>query len=62
MRGAFDVPPRKEGGLELTDRIAVVLPAAESDLLAYADWITGEVLVVSIEANGGSAEPQIAKA
>jgi hypothetical protein len=28
---------RKEAGLELTDRIAVVLPAAESDLLAHAD-------------------------
>jgi len=53
---------RKEAGLELTDRITVVLPAAESDLLAHADWIKGEVLAVSIEANGGSAEPQIAKA
>jgi len=39
-----------------------VLSAVESDLLAYADWIKGGVLVVSIEANGGSAEPQIAKA
>lgn len=39
-----------------------MLPAVESDLLAYADWIKGEGLVVSIEANGGSAEPQIAKA
>src|SRR5439155_25597933 len=30
---------RKEAGLELTDRITVVLPAADSDLLAHTDWI-----------------------
>jgi isoleucyl-tRNA synthetase len=54
---------RKEAGLELTDRIAVTLPASQSDLLAeHADWIKDEVLAVSIEANGGSADPQIAKA
>ena len=54
---------RKEAGLELTDRIAVTLPADQSDLLEqHADWIKDEVLAVSIEANGGSAEPEIAKA
>ena len=54
---------RKEAGLELTDRIAVTLPADQSDLLEqHADWIKDEVLAVSIEANGGSTEPEIAKA
>jgi isoleucyl-tRNA synthetase len=54
---------RREAGLELTDRIAVTLPADQSDLLEqHADWIKDEVLAVSIEANGGSADPQIAKA
>jgi isoleucyl-tRNA synthetase len=54
---------RKEAGLELTDRIAVTLPVDHSDLLErHADWIKDEVLAVSIEANGASAEPQIAKA
>jgi isoleucyl-tRNA synthetase len=54
---------RKEAGLKLTDRIAVTLPADQSDLLEqHADWIKDEVLAVSIEANGGSADPQIAKA
>jgi isoleucyl-tRNA synthetase len=54
---------RKEAGLELTDRIAVTLPADQSDLLEqHAEWIKDEVLAVSIEANGGSAEPEIAKA
>ena len=53
---------RKEAGLELTDRISVRLPASQSDLLdQHADWIKDEVLAVSIEANGGSAEPEIAK-
>ena len=54
---------RKEARLELTDRIAVTLPADQADLLErHADWIKDEVLAVSIEANGGSAEPEIAKA
>jgi isoleucyl-tRNA synthetase len=53
----------KEAGLELTDRIAVTLPADHSDLLErHADWIKDEVLAVSIEANGGTAGPEIAKA
>ncbi len=53
---------RREAGLELTDRIVVTLPQAASDLLAHEDWIKDEVLAVEIRADGGSAEPQIAKA
>jgi hypothetical protein len=47
---------RKEAGLELTDRIAVTLPAEEADLLAHIDWIKEETLAVSVEANGRSLE------
>jgi len=53
---------RKEAGLELTDRIVVTLPESASDLLAHEDWIKDEVLAVEIRADGGSIEPQIAKA
>jgi isoleucyl-tRNA synthetase len=54
---------RREAGLELTDRIAVTLPAADADLVErHGDWIKSEVLAVSLEANGGTSEPQIAKA
>jgi isoleucyl-tRNA synthetase len=52
---------RKEQGLELTDRIRITLPAAQSDLLQHEDWIKQETLAVEIETNGGSAEPTIAK-
>jgi isoleucyl-tRNA synthetase len=52
---------RKDAGLELTDRITVVLPESDADLLEHADWIKGEVLAVSIEANGAAGEPQIEK-
>jgi isoleucyl-tRNA synthetase len=54
---------RREAGLELTDRIAVILPAGDADLLEqYGECIKDEVLAVSIEAGGTAAEPQIAKA
>jgi isoleucyl-tRNA synthetase len=53
---------RKDAGLELTDRIVVTLPEAESDLLEHADWIKDEVLAVAIETDGGAGEPQITKA
>jgi isoleucyl-tRNA synthetase len=53
---------RREGGLELTDRIRVTLPDTDSDLLAHADWIKDEVLAVAIEAGGDAAEPRIEKA
>jgi isoleucyl-tRNA synthetase len=51
---------RKEQGLELTDRIALTLPVELEELLRHADWIKGEVLAVSIEADG-VAGPTIAK-
>jgi isoleucyl-tRNA synthetase len=53
---------RKEQGFELTDRIKITLPAAQKDLLRHQDWIKEETLAVEIETDGGSAEPQIAKA
>ena len=53
---------RKEAGLELTDRIVVTLPESASDLLAHEDWIKEEVLAVEIRADGGTGEPEIAKA
>ena len=52
---------RKEQGFELTDRIAVTLPAADADLVErHAEWIKAEVLAVSLDADGVDA-PQIAK-
>jgi isoleucyl-tRNA synthetase len=53
---------RRELGLELTDRITVVLPSAQGDLLEHAEWIKSEVLAVSIEVDGDLAEPRIARA
>ena len=52
---------RKEQGLELTDRIAVTLPAADADLVEqHSEWIKAEVLAVSLQADGVE-QPQIAK-
>jgi isoleucyl-tRNA synthetase len=52
---------RKEQGLELTDRIAVTLPAADADLVErHADWIKSEVLAVSLDTDGVE-QPRIAK-
>jgi isoleucyl-tRNA synthetase len=53
---------RKDAGLELTDRIVVTLPESQSDLLAHENWIKAEVLATEIRADGGSGEPEIAKA
>jgi isoleucyl-tRNA synthetase len=53
---------RKQAGLELTDRIVVTLPESASDLLVHEDWIKEEVLAVEIRTDGGSGEPEIAKA
>ncbi|TMM28490.1 MAG: isoleucine--tRNA ligase [Actinobacteria bacterium] len=53
---------RKEQGLKLTDRIRITLPAAQKELLQHEDWIKQETLAVEIDTDGGSAEPQIAKA
>jgi isoleucyl-tRNA synthetase len=43
---------RKEAGLELTDRISLTLPAADSDLLEHEDWIARETLATSVAASG----------
>jgi len=43
---------RKNAGLELTDRIELTLPEADSELLAHEDWIKGETLAVKLEADG----------
>ena len=46
---------RREQGLELTDRIRLTVPAADADLLdAHGEWIKGETLAVSVEADGGA--------
>jgi len=44
---------RKEAGLGLSDRIRLSLPAHDTDLLRYGDWIAAEVLAVSIEVHSG---------
>jgi isoleucyl-tRNA synthetase len=51
---------RKDAGLELTDRIQLTLPQADSDLLQHADWIKEEVLATEL-ATDSVDEPQIAK-
>jgi isoleucyl-tRNA synthetase len=43
---------RKEAGLDLTDRIDLVVPAADAELLEHADWIKSETLAVSLDASG----------
>jgi len=53
---------RKESGFELTDRIVVTLPPSSSDLLEHEDRIKEEVLAIEIRTDGGSGEPEIAKA
>jgi isoleucyl-tRNA synthetase len=40
---------RREAGLEITDRIVLVLPESERDLLAHEDWIKAETLATAIE-------------
>src|SRR3954451_15090998 len=51
---------RKEAGLALTDRIRVVLPEADADLLDYEERIKDETLAVEIVV-GQVAEAQIEK-
>jgi isoleucyl-tRNA synthetase len=51
---------RKEAGLQLTDRIRLMLPQAEADLLEYEQRIKDEVLADEV-AVGGVSEPQIEK-
>ena len=43
---------RKDRGFEISDRIDLVLPAGDADLLAFADWIKAETLAVSLAAAG----------
>jgi len=52
---------RKDAGLELTDRVRVVLPAAFADLLDHAQRIREDVLAVSVDVDGGVVEPVIEK-
>jgi isoleucyl-tRNA synthetase len=52
---------RKESGLELSDRIALTIPAGDADLLEHGDWIRAETLATSLEAGDGDAAT-IAKA
>ena len=39
---------RKEQGLALTDRIDLLLPRSDADLLEHADWLAAETLAVSV--------------
>ena len=43
---------RKETGLEITDRIRLTIPEADSDLLEHEEWIARETLAVSVDAGG----------
>ena len=53
---------RKDEGLELTDRIVLTVPEADSQLVErHGDWIKDEVLAVEIRVDG-AAEVSIAKA
>jgi len=40
---------RKEQGLALTDRIDLLLPSSDADLLHHAEWLAAETLAVSVE-------------
>jgi isoleucyl-tRNA synthetase len=53
---------RKVAGLELTDRIRVMLPEREADLLPHADWIKDEVLAVALDTDASAIEPIIVRA
>jgi hypothetical protein len=52
---------RKDAGLELTDRIALTIPAADSDLLEHGEWIKADTLATTLVAVHGS-ETAIARA
>jgi isoleucyl-tRNA synthetase len=53
---------RKAAGIELTDRIVLMLPEADADLVAHGDWIAREVLAVDVRVDGAIDEPAIVKA
>jgi hypothetical protein len=47
---------RKDEGYELTDRIVLTVPQAESELVErHGDWIKGEVLATEIRVDGDVA-------
>ena len=52
---------RKEASLELTDRIKLVLPESDHDLVAHAEWIKRETLAVSVDTDGGADAPRLTK-
>ncbi|HEX9064202.1 MAG TPA: isoleucine--tRNA ligase [Streptosporangiaceae bacterium] len=43
---------RKDAGLGLSDRITLILPDSDADLLAHRDWIAAEVLATTVEVAG----------
>jgi isoleucyl-tRNA synthetase len=46
---------RKDAGLEITDRIVAILPAADADLVdAHGDWIKKETLAVELRVDGAA--------
>jgi isoleucyl-tRNA synthetase len=45
---------RKERGLAITDRIRLLLPGDDADLLEHADRIAAETLAVSVEVGDGA--------
>jgi isoleucyl-tRNA synthetase len=48
---------RKERGLELTDRIVVILPTGDADLAdRHGDWIKAETLAVDLRVDGAARE------
>ena len=53
---------RRDARLELTDRIRVMLPPAEAEVVgAHGDAIKSEVLAVEIDVDDSLDEPQLAK-
>jgi isoleucyl-tRNA synthetase len=52
---------RKDAGLELSDRIALTIPAVDADLVEHESWIRAETLAVSLEVGAGDA-PALARA
>jgi isoleucyl-tRNA synthetase len=53
---------RKEAGLELTDRIDLVVPAADGDLLEHAEWIARETLARTVTESVEVDDPAITRA
>jgi isoleucyl-tRNA synthetase len=52
---------RKSAGLELTDRIQVLLPRSEMELVRHVDWIKEEVLATTLAFSADVTQPTIAK-